>query len=253
MPKPLQDAYAACAIHSTKTPENEFVAFNIIEAKANELLRSPSQHSWTPLDLLAAIQSLMIFQFIRLFDGDIRQRALAESAEPVLEAWTEQLKQRTVEERDFTTITAPSWRSWVFAESARRTIIMSMVLSGIYSLVKLGFCTMSDKVSELSFSGQRRLWEASSQLAWDRAKANFSPHWVNKMHFEPLLMEAKGSELDDFGTIMLIMYKGKDAIDHWLETTGGNRPFIAAPDLHDSLMDMVQFQEGSISSAELIA
>src|SRR5262245_39349071 len=27
MPKPLQDAYAACAIYSTKTKQNEFVAF----------------------------------------------------------------------------------------------------------------------------------------------------------------------------------------------------------------------------------
>jgi hypothetical protein len=74
MPKALQDAYAACAIYSTKTDQNEFVAFTVIESKANELLRSPDQGSWTSLELLAAVQALLIFQFIRLFDGDIRQR-----------------------------------------------------------------------------------------------------------------------------------------------------------------------------------
>lgn len=74
MPKALQDAYAACAIYSTKTDQNAFVAWTVIESKATDLLRSPDQDSWTPLNLLAAVQALLIFQFIRLFDGDIRQR-----------------------------------------------------------------------------------------------------------------------------------------------------------------------------------
>lgn len=74
MPKPLQDAYAACAIYSTKTDQNAFVAWAVIESKANELLHSPNQESWSSLHLLAAVQALLIFQFIRLFDGDIRQR-----------------------------------------------------------------------------------------------------------------------------------------------------------------------------------
>ena len=74
MPKSLQDAYAACAIYSTKTDQNAFVAWTVIESKANELLLSPNQASWSSLDLLAAVQALLIFQFIRLFDGDIRQR-----------------------------------------------------------------------------------------------------------------------------------------------------------------------------------
>lgn len=74
MPKALQDAYAACAIYSTKTDQNSFVAWTVIESKATDLLRSPDQDSWTPLNLLAAVQALLIFQFIRLYDGDIRQR-----------------------------------------------------------------------------------------------------------------------------------------------------------------------------------
>ena len=77
MPKVLQDAYAACAIYSTKTARNAFVAWTVIESKANDLLRSPDQESWTSLHLLAAVQALLIFQFMRLFDGDIRQRTFS--------------------------------------------------------------------------------------------------------------------------------------------------------------------------------
>lgn len=252
MPKPLQDAYAACAIYATKTPDNEFVAFNIIEAKANELLSSPTQHSLTPLDLLAATQALLIFQFIRLFDGDIRQRAQAEKAEAVLEAWTEQLRRQTREEQGFTTANAPSWRSWIFAESVRRTITMSLFLSGVYHLVKKGFCTMSEHISANSFTAHRALWDASSELEWNRAKTVNNPHWVYKMNFDHLLQEAKGSELDDFGMIMIITYKSQEVFDHWLATTGADENIIELPNFHQSLMDMVQSTNASDSSPDFL-
>lgn len=219
MPVPLQDAYAACAIYSTKTEQNSFVAFTVIESKANELLRSPNQGSWTSKDLLAAVQALLIFQFIRLFDGDIRQRAQAEKAEPVLEAWTGQLVERTIEERSYTAETAPSWSSWVFGESARRTIAMSFIVAGVYSLVKLGYCTLGAQVSANSFTAQRHLWEAQSALAWERIKQSYDTYWIPGMNFDHFLEIGRGDELDDFGMMLLIMYKGQDVIDHWLETS----------------------------------
>ncbi|KAL1600434.1 hypothetical protein SLS60_006819 [Paraconiothyrium brasiliense] len=178
MPKALQDAYAACAIYSTKTDQNAFVAFSVIESKANELLRSPDQGSWTSLELLAAVQALLIFQFIRLFDGDIRQRTQAEKAEPVLEAWTNRLNSITTTDRTFTTDTAPSWRSWIFSESVRRTSTMSVFLSGIYSLVKHGYCTLGQQVSAHSFTAQRKLWDATGPLEWQRVKENYDPLWT---------------------------------------------------------------------------
>jgi hypothetical protein len=188
------------------------------------------------LDLLAAVQALIIFQFIRLFDGDIRQRALAEDAEPILEAWTFELQRRTQEERTFTTVTAPSWRSWVFAESVRRTITMSFFLSGIYSLVKRGFCTVSEQVTANSFTAQRALWAASSELEWSRAKATCNRWWVDKMDFRLLLEEGQVSELDDFGMVMLITYNGRDVIDHWLAT----KTLVQVPDFQQSLLNVVQ-------------
>ncbi|KAF2178241.1 hypothetical protein K469DRAFT_600190, partial [Zopfia rhizophila CBS 207.26] len=253
MPKALQNAYASCAIYSTKTDQNEFVAFTVIEAKANELLRSPNQPSWTPLDLLAAVQALLIFQFIRLFDGDIRQRALAEQAEPVLEAWTEQLKVRTEAEQKLTTVTAPSWRAWIFAESVRRTITMSLFLCGIYSLVKQGFCTSADAVTANSFTAQRRLWDASSALGWDRIRQVYPPYWVTKMNFDSILQEAKGTELDDFGMVMMITYKGQDVVDHWVASTDTERNLVMEPNFRQSLQTITQFRElGSVVASEPI-
>jgi hypothetical protein len=239
MPGPLQDAYAACAIYSTKTPENDFIAFSVIEAKANELLRSPNQASWTPLDLLAAVQALLIFQFIRLFDGDIRQRALAENAGPMLESWTIQLRARTEQEQTFDTTTAPSWRSWIFGESVRRTITMSFMLLGVYAMVKQGFCTLADQVSANSFTANKVLWDAASALEWDRTRQTSNPLWVPKMKFDSLLQEASGPELDDFAMIMLITCKGQDVTDNWLASMHRVEKFIRAPNLSQSFFDAI--------------
>jgi hypothetical protein len=216
MPKPLQEAYAACAIFSVKTAQNENIAFTIIESKANELLRLPDQASSTPLHLLAAVQALIIFQFIRLFDGDIRQRAQAEKAEPILEAWTEQLKHRTSVEQTFTTDTSPSWRSWIFSESVRRTILMSYFLTGIYSLVKTGFCSLGGKVSASSFTAHRRFWEAKTLLEWEQARQSCSPYWISRLNFDHVFYGGGGDEIDDFGMVLLISVKGQDAVDHWV-------------------------------------
>ena len=309
MPKSLQDAYAACAIYSTKTINNSFIAFTgkftgldgnykfcfnirshtftfpttiqkpsddfvpklynfsvevayyilripltlpVIEEKANELLHPPSQASWSPLDLLSAIQSLLIFQFIRLFDGDIRQRSLAESAEPVLQSWTEQLKSQTLEEQTYTTSTAPSWRSWIFAESTRRTVAMSSVLTGIYSMVKQGFCSSGDAVTSNNFTAQRRFWDANSALEWDRVRQLYDPYWIVRMNFDQVLQDGKGTEVEDFGLIMMIMCKGLDVVDHWLVETSTERSFIVDPDFHQSLQGVLQARGGSSGSSEVL-
>ncbi|KAF2690203.1 hypothetical protein K458DRAFT_100106 [Lentithecium fluviatile CBS 122367] len=239
MPRPLQDAYAACAIYSTKTKQNEFVAFTVIESKANELLHSTEQLRWSPLDLLAATQALLIFQFIRLFDGDIRQRAAAEKAEPILQTWTERLKSRTTEEQTHTTETAPSWRSWIFGESVRRTITMSLFLDGAYSLVKEGFCTLGRKITANSFTAQRRLWEAQSPLQWERARQNHDSYWVSKMDFDRVMRESGAEELDDFGMVLLITYKGQDVVDHWMATGQPQNPLGVDTNFHRSLLGVL--------------
>lgn len=239
MPKPLQDAYAACAIYSTKTEQNESVAFTVIEAKANELLHSPQQLSWAAMDLLAAVQALLIFQFIRLLDGDIRQRASAEKAEPALQTWTEQLKEKTVKEQSYTTETAPSWRTWVFGESIRRTITMSFYLGGAYSLMKQDFCTFGEKVTSNSFTAQRRIWEAQSTLEWERVKHAYDPYWVPNMSFDRIVQDGNGEVMDDFGMVLLITYKGKDVVDHWMATGLPLQQTVGETSLHQTLLGVI--------------
>ncbi|KAK9771342.1 hypothetical protein SCAR479_11948 [Seiridium cardinale] len=94
LPPALKDAYAVCAAYAMKNHLNSSLVLGIVESKADSLLYDPEQLTWTPQQQLAAVQSLVMYQLIRWFDGDIRQRALADQAEAVLDSWTEGLLAR---------------------------------------------------------------------------------------------------------------------------------------------------------------
>ncbi|KAH6646301.1 hypothetical protein BKA67DRAFT_583811 [Truncatella angustata] len=90
----LRDAFAVCAAYAMKNDLNAPLVLGIVESKARGLVYDPLQPSWTPLQQLAALQALAMYQLIRWFDGDIRQRALADEDEAVLDSWTEALQAR---------------------------------------------------------------------------------------------------------------------------------------------------------------
>jgi hypothetical protein len=94
LPPILQDAFCACSAYALKNEGNAALVLGIVEAKATQLLYAPDQASWSLHQQLAALQALVMYQMIRWFDGDIRQRALADAVEPVLAAWANQLQAR---------------------------------------------------------------------------------------------------------------------------------------------------------------
>jgi hypothetical protein len=59
-----------------KTPANKLIVLRIIESRAQELCSAPMPN--TPLEILARAQALLLYQIIRLFDGDVQLRMGAE-------------------------------------------------------------------------------------------------------------------------------------------------------------------------------
>ena len=92
LPPVLQDAFAVCAAYAAKNELNSPLVMSLIETKSTALLYSPDQAQWTAFEQLAALQALIILQMMRVFDGDIRQRALGEASEPILASWTTNLQ-----------------------------------------------------------------------------------------------------------------------------------------------------------------
>jgi hypothetical protein len=123
---------------------------------------------------------------------------------------------------------------------------MSLFLTGIYSLVKQGFCTVADAVTANSFTAQRALWEAPNELAWVRARAAYEPLWIDKMDFGHVLQAADGADLDDFGMMLMITYTGQDIIDHWIAT----KDLVGIPNFQQSLSDIVNFGDVSVPASD---
>ena len=158
----------------------------------------------------------------------------------VLQAWTDELEVRTLHEQTFTTETAPSWRSWIFAESVRRTGIISLNLAGVYSYLFHGFCTLGPKLKTYSFTAQRWLWEAKSSLEWDRVRQSRAPYWISELDFDHVLQAGQEDELDDFSVVMLIMVKGQDYFDDWSVSKQYTPPPIRDLHIGKTLVDLVQ-------------
>lgn len=91
-PRCVQSAFAVLTCYVHRTPANEALVFRIIEENAKELVAGyeiPAQkeRALDPLESLARVHALLVYQTIGLFDGDIRLRYLAESYIPILNAW----------------------------------------------------------------------------------------------------------------------------------------------------------------------
>lgn len=198
LPNAIQDAFTVSAAYCTRTAETEDMSLRVLEAKAASLVQQV--HQTTSLEeLLASVQALMLFHIIQLFDGDIRQRSIAERNMDTLRTWTTRLR---VQAEDLGH--ASSWQEWIFAESIRRTVIFSALIYSLYSSLKDGYCSNAKLLSMLPFTSNSGLWDLTTSAAWFTESSqsgseavlygDFSMAWENGRvlgqldHFQKLLL-----------------------------------------------------------------
>ncbi|KAF4615870.1 hypothetical protein G7Y89_g15243 [Cudoniella acicularis] len=223
LPPVISDALSACALYSGKNSENELFVFGDISRKAKDLAEM-QRPFLSPVDLLASTQALLLYQIMRLFDGDIRQRADAESHETILISWTEQLLARVLqcpltmdpEALSQDSISVSSWNDWIFEESCRRTVLTSFMLQGVYSFLKFGYDNVTCKVNKLCFTAQAALWNARSEYHW-RETSKEKPHFkITIGEWDSAMEGVKPEDLEELGIMIQAVYKGMDIICEWL-------------------------------------
>ncbi|KAF2476455.1 uncharacterized protein BDR25DRAFT_66148 [Lindgomyces ingoldianus] len=162
-PSAYQDSCSLSALYLLKTNQNHSILTSTIDAKIAALIASSS--SWTLAEHLAAVQALIIYQIIRLFDSDLNLQSLASSQNSLLELWTAQLWKRSFNEvQSFPT----SYTSWIFYESLRRTVLMSTFLRGTWSAVgNGGLCEVVPILARLPMTRDNKLWELDGE-SWGR-------------------------------------------------------------------------------------
>ena len=213
-----------------KNRVNSPVIFRSIESRVQDLLASPPPIS--PRDCLAHTQALLLYQIIRLLDGDIAARASAERIQPALESSALSLLTHVSFDMESLskelplfplTTTKSFWADWVFQESTRRTLLIAFFFSQAYRIL----CG----VRGLKCDGRLGLchsWTLSSYLWHARTPVEFAGAWKTKKHFiitdadfEEVLEQAMAADIDRFGRIFISSFMGIEEAAGWFVTRGG--------------------------------
>ena len=220
IPTVIYDALSSCALYCGKNKDNESLVFGDISRKVRQLIGGMQPAFFSPVDHLASVQALLLYQIIRLLDGDVRQRADAESDEAVLISWNEQLQGRSqppslssqleISSESQGPMTTSSWQDWILSESIRRTVLTSYMLQGVYSFLKLGHDKVYGKVNKLSFTAQSALWNAPSEFYWREALKNRDHLEVTIGQCGDAINSAQPTDFEELGVMILASYKGMD-------------------------------------------
>ncbi|KAF2787833.1 hypothetical protein K505DRAFT_256858 [Melanomma pulvis-pyrius CBS 109.77] len=205
-PPAYQDSCSLSALYLMKTDKNVPILSNSINSKISTLLAS--SNTWTLSEHLAAVQALIIYQIIRLFDPDLHLQAPAEKHNHLLELWTAHLWKRAFNEPN---AYPTCYQSWIFYESLRRTVLISVFLRGAWSAVtKNGQCDQVPILARLPLSKDQRLWDADVVEWTDRL-----PCSNQCLHaYEDLSSSWKPggpvSQLSEFERLLLAACRGRE-------------------------------------------
>ncbi|CAI4214728.1 unnamed protein product [Parascedosporium putredinis] len=233
MLKTIQDSIACCAMYNARNERNKPSIIRILMARTKELADTPIPPS--PSEALARCQALLMYHLIGLLDEDIQLRANTQMTLPVLrDAARSLIELVAVHETQYNLSnmrqlplfpiaeTEAFWRAWLFAESARRTALLSFNFIVLYEIMtRKGVPECGDSMRCERFSLQKHLWSA-------RNAVDFAVAWKTKKHlimkcetFEEIIREAEPSDLDEFGRMLLICFMGKEETRGWFASRGG--------------------------------
>lgn len=221
MPSPvLQQAMSACALYCIKTPSTKPVVHQVLQHNVQHLLATTNLTSATNAELLAGLQALLLYQLMRLFDGDIRLRASAEADESATVLWASELRTRacaiSMPRHPVSTFSNDSneWQLWLFSESIRRTVVTTFLLQGVYNYLKTG--TDRPSVVGVYFTMQEGLWNAQSEAGWTRAKTQKLELQVLVSDWDEVMALASPSDLEELGVLVMSMLWGLKGTQNWL-------------------------------------
>ncbi|KAF2231399.1 hypothetical protein EV356DRAFT_471828 [Viridothelium virens] len=172
MPSPMQHAFTICVLNAGKSDLQRDMTYIVLNAEVHELLRAESSLS-TFEDYLAHVQALILCQIVRLFDENVCQRTFAEQHDAVLAKWTDTLQSYLMQLFSpflpCTAVEESEWKTWILMGSARRTVLTSHFLRGLYYARKTGVCSTVAVMADLPVSTRAVLWELESPTRWQLA------------------------------------------------------------------------------------
>ncbi|KAJ2977027.1 hypothetical protein NQ176_g4607 [Zarea fungicola] len=236
-PSHIQLAFTTCAAYFSKTEATTSFVMRILEEQSATLVEQSNALDPTILSTgqhVSRTQALLIYQIIRLFDGDIRSRAQAEDRLDVLLSWATQMwesarlsaaaslssdplgSQPNAFKLDGST--SALWRAWYLAESVRRTYVLSAFLQGVYLTMKQGWSYCPGGVA---FSMGTGLWNATSASTWiAEHRDKHGPQLMESKEPETAFINARPADVDEFAKCILTVSRGLESVEEWIAQKG---------------------------------
>ncbi|KAK9246138.1 hypothetical protein V1506DRAFT_195844 [Lipomyces tetrasporus] len=204
-PQAIRAAFGVCAACLCMDEDNESVLFRSLNAEVSDLLKKPTSCG-ALLEDLTKLQAVVLYQIIRIFHGDIKQRALAEQQQSYLGAWGLQLLRRAdVELRD----AQPSWQTWILTESIRRTVIVAFMIYAVYSIFKHGVCPELPTLSILPISTKQAFWNSRATYL----QHSYEDETVKYGDFTTVWLSSPPRKLEPFEKMILVACKGLERVE----------------------------------------
>jgi hypothetical protein len=92
MPQWILRAFSVCMLYINGNEANRAVVLRALEENIDDVKSSAPATTLTPLEKLARAQALIVYQSIRMFDGDITLGQQAERDNTLLELWIDELR-----------------------------------------------------------------------------------------------------------------------------------------------------------------
>lgn len=247
-PACVQVAYATLASYIHRTPANTDTVLQIVEDRSNDLLRENGAildrvgaEEWADggeqdVDLFAQLtrlHALMVYQIIGLFDGDIRSRHVAEGHMAVQDSWAGKLFHSAAKALSNThaaathlvgclptpsTYSQQQWYLWILSESIRRTWLVAVSLSCVFSALQQRWSACPGGVMYTNRSG---LWNAASATEWEKVCLGRNVAFLQRFECARLFDDAEPADIDEFGTAMLDMTFNGELLEKWRDRSGG--------------------------------
>ena len=162
--------------------------------------------------LLVEVQAIILYLLTFLFGKSNDARA---SAISYLENLNQRVMQLERQACDFTVRNLTPWQAWLLAESTRRTILSSHILTCVFLSHKYDSPEAKIHMEALPFDDRGGLWLAKTPQAWVAAAgvrrgAEVKPNLVSWHEFgckkPSICMDEDG---DQFLSMMLVCHNGK--------------------------------------------
>jgi hypothetical protein len=224
----------AVSTYFSRNELNKDFILGLVQEKADRLVATEAAgQASSMMDSVGRVQSLMIYTLLRLFDGDARQRHLAEQHLPTLMRWAktmlEQATSLTVRDgallchalnRDasrnassnFASLEELLWRAWILSESVRRTWYMCTLVRNSYQWLKVGNV---DCAGSLPITARSGVWQAKTAMMWMKMCAERSVDFSNRTDYRGLTLRRRVGEVDSFILAVMKVDLGPDTMELW--------------------------------------